>query len=291
MRCVVAGWRAACMGILLVAAFPLFAQQAPDTFHWVDFHSAQDQSTVVWVTRALAVENWTVIREIGVEYDSALVVTAKRATPQSAANADAFSVYSVSLTNHAVVPLLTGVNLRWLDWMRFKDDGPTEVAILYDNCANCSANTYFTTFYYDLKRHEWTARWMHNNQAVPVWSANKPTGVDWLQAYAAFAEPNGREFIATWSHFDYANKKPSDDFVYRYDLDPFSGLERSLPLTGKDASDMQQRICQVQDAVANLERGQDSLLCQRYAKPVAERRLVTTPPGNNRGKSTPGGRR
>ena len=71
------------------------AQQAPENFRWVDFHSDKEADTVVWVTRALAAEKWTAIREIGVEYDAALVVTTLRPTPQSAANADTFAVWSV----------------------------------------------------------------------------------------------------------------------------------------------------------------------------------------------------
>jgi hypothetical protein len=69
---------------LVTAATSLAAQQAPDNFRWVDFHSQKDQSEVAWVTRSLAVEDWTAIREIAVEYDAALVVTTKRATPESA---------------------------------------------------------------------------------------------------------------------------------------------------------------------------------------------------------------
>ena len=38
---------------------------------------------VVWVTRSLQPEKWSAIREIGVEYDAALVVTTLRANPQS----------------------------------------------------------------------------------------------------------------------------------------------------------------------------------------------------------------
>jgi hypothetical protein len=290
MRCVIARPVLALSAVLLAAALPLLGQ-APDDFHWVDFHSPKDQSVVVWVTRSLAVEDWTAIREIGVEYDSALVVTTKRATPQSAANADTFAVWSVSLTNHSYAPLLKGVNLRWLDWMRFADGAPHELAVLYDNCHDCAAITYFTAFYYDLRQHGWVARWIHDGQGVPLLSTNTPPGVEWTQVYAGIAEPNGREFIATWSHFDYSNKKPSDDFVFRYEVDPFSGLERSLQLTGKDASDMGLRLCRAQDAVPDLQRGQDSPLCQRLVKPVPERRPVTTPPGNNRGKSAPPGAR
>ena len=91
-----------------------------------------------------------------------------------------------------------------------------------------------------------------------MWSANTPPGIQWTQVYAGIAEPNGREFIATWSHFDYDNKKPSNDVVFRYDVDPFSHLERSVQLTGNDADAMQLRLCRAQDAVPDLQRGQDS---------------------------------
>jgi hypothetical protein len=272
---------------VLAAALPLLAQQAPDTFRWIDFHSQKDQDVVTWVTRSLAVQDWTAIREIAVEYDAALVVTTKRATPQSDANADTFNVWSVSLTNHIVTPLLSGVNLRWLDWMRFADGAPHELAIVYDNCNNCAANTYFTAFHYDVAQHRWAARWIRGGQGAPLWSANTPPGIEWTQVYAGIAEPNGREFVATWSHFDYDNKKPSNDVVFRYDLDPFSGLERSLQLVGKDADDMELRLCRAQDAVPDLQRGQDSPLCQQLIKPFTERRPVTTPPANNQGKSAP----
>jgi hypothetical protein len=194
-------------------------------------------------------------------------------------------VWSVSLTNHIVAPIIKGVNLRWLDWMRFADGAPEELAVLYDNCRDCAANTYFTAFYYDIRQHRWTARWIHGGQGVPLWSANTPPGVVWTQVYAGIAEPNGREFIATWSHFDYDNNKPSYDVVFRYDLDPFSGLERTLQLTGDQADAMLMRLCRATDAVPDLERGQDSPLCEKMLKP--ERKPVTTPPANAHGQSAP----
>jgi len=288
MRCLLA--RTVLFCILLAAASPLFAQQAPENFRWIDFHSPKDQDVVVWVTRSLAVGDWTAIREIAVEYDAALVVTTNRATPQSPPNTDAFTVWSASLTEHTATPLIRGVNLRWQDWMRFSDDAPYELAVLYDDCRDCIANTYFTAFHYDVKTHNWLARWIRNGQGVPMFSANTPPGVDWTQAYAVFAEGNGREYLVTWSHFDYASKKPSDDFIYRYDQDPVSGLDRTQPLSGQSATDMKMRICRGQDAVAGLSRGQDSEICQKLLPPT-ERKPVTTPPANNRGKmGLPGAR-
>jgi hypothetical protein len=257
----------------------------------MDFHSTKDQDVIVWVTRSLAVENWTAIREIGVQYDAALVVTTNRATPQSPPNADTFTIWSVSLTNHALTRLVTGVNLRWLDWMTFAEGEPQELAALYDNCAGCMPDTYFTAFYYDLRAHTWATRWMRGGQGVPVWSANGPAGVDWTQVYAGLAEPNGREFLCTWSHFDYGKEKPAQDFVFRYDLDPVSGLERTQSLSGKEADAMKQRVCRAGEALPGLARGQDSALCQGLVNQHPARKPVTTPPANNHGKSTPPGSR
>ena len=257
----------------------------------MDFKSQADQDVIVWVTRALAAEKWTAIREIGVQYDAALVVTTLRPTPQSPANADTFAVWSVSLTNHAVTPLLKGANLRLLDWMRFREGGLLEVGVLYDNCNVCAADTYFTAFRYDISQHTFAARWMRGEQAIPVWSANAPAGVAWSQVYAVLAEPNGREFVSTWNNFDYGKLKPAEDFVYQYDLDPFRGLERTQLLSGKQAEAMKQRLCRGQDAVPGLTRGQDSQLCLEILRPGYERKPVTTPPANNHGQSVPPGAR
>jgi hypothetical protein len=275
---------------LLPAATSLCAQQ-PDSFRWMDFHSQKDQDVVVWVAQSLAAKQWTAIREIGVEYDAALVVTTFRATPQAAANADTVTVWSVSLTNHSHAPLLTGVNLRWLDGMRFAKDAPLEPAAFYDNCGDCAADTYFTAFHYDLSQHGWAARWMRGGQAVPVWSANPPAGAAWTQVYAGFSEPDGRDSVSTWNHFEYGKHKPPEDFVYLYDLDPLNGLERTQQLSGKKAEAMKERLCRAQDAVPGLARGQDSPLCQQIVKPRPERKPVTTPPANNRGQSVPPGTR
>jgi hypothetical protein len=279
----------ALIATVLAAATPLCAQQ--DSFRWMDFHAPKDQDTIVWVTRALSAEKWTSIREVGVVYDAALVVTTERPTPQSPANADTFAVWSISLTNHGVTPLLKGVNLRWLDWLRFTEGAPQEPGILYDNCIECPADTYFTSLRYDVTQHAWAARWMRGGQGIPVWSANAPAGVAWSQIYAVMSEPNGRQLVGTWNHIDYGKEKPAEDFLYQYDLDTFSGLERTQLLSGKQVDAMKQRLCHAQDAGPGLARGQDSPLCQETVKPHSERKPVTTPPGNNHGRSVPPGSR
>src|SRR3569833_2753923 len=91
--------------------------QAPDNFRWVDFHSPNDQDVVNWVMRALQSQKWTSIREIGVEYDQALVITTSRSSPQSSPSRDSFSIWSVSLANRVLLFLVDGTNLRLVVWL------------------------------------------------------------------------------------------------------------------------------------------------------------------------------
>ena len=83
MQCVSPWTGLCCTAVLLAAASVLPAQQTSGTFRWVDFNDAKDQNIVVWVTRSLQVEKWTAIREIGLIYDAALVITTDRPTPNS----------------------------------------------------------------------------------------------------------------------------------------------------------------------------------------------------------------
>ena len=271
----------------LTVAAPSSAQQAPDNFRWVDFHSAKEADTIAWVRRSLEPEKWTAIREIGVQYDAALVVTTLRATPQSDPASDTFTVWNLSLTSHVVAPLLKGVNLRLLDWMLLYDGHPRELAALYDDCTECAATTFFTAFHYDVSQHMWTARWMRGAQAAPIWATNSASGVALTQLYAVLSEPNGRQLMGTWSHLDHGSDQDAFDCVFRYDLDPFSGLERTQLLSGKEAESMKHRLCTAQSDPLGLARGQDSSLCQQASKPRPERKPVITPPGNNHGQSQP----
>lgn len=277
--------------VVLFVSSSLIAQQAPENFHWIDFHSAKDQNVVVWVTRSLEPEKWTAIREIGAEYDAALVITTERATPQSGTDADTFTVWSASLATHQVAPLITGVNLRLLDWMLFVDGRDRELGALYDDKKGNDASTFFTAFFYDIRSHMWATRWMRGTQAVPIWSPNTTPGVTVTAIDAALAWPDGRQFLATWNHFDYGNEKDPEDFLYRYDLDSFSGLERIQLLSGKEAEAMKLRLCSGTGTIPALAHGQDSTFCQQLVKPARERKPVTTPPANNHGKSVPPGAR
>ncbi|MGA2206288.1 MAG: hypothetical protein ABSG10_06120 [Terracidiphilus sp.] len=273
----------------LALSASLGAQQTSGSFRWIDFHNPKDQNIVAWVTRSLQVEKWTAIREIGVVYDAALVVTADRSGPQSPPSDDTFTIWNVSLTSHVVAPLLSGVNLRWFDWEHFAENAPEELTVLYDSCHDCSASTYFTSFHYDVSHHMWAARWVRGGQGVLVWNAAGPSapGIAWTQLYAEMAGPDGRAFLVTWNHFEYGKVRGPSDTLFRYDVDPASGLERTVELTRDDADAMELRMCRGQDAVQGLARGQDSALCQQMLNEQPQRKPVTTPPANNRGRSVP----
>lgn len=281
--------RLCCIVAVLAVASTLPAQQTSGDFRWIDFHSAKDQNIVAWITRSLQVEDWTAIREIGVVYDAALVVTTDRPTQQSPPSDDSFTIWNVSLTSHVVAPLLKGVNLRWFDWEHFADGEPEELTALYDNCHNCAASTYFTSFHYDVTHHMWAARWVRGGQGALVWNAAPPSvsGVEWTQVYAVLTNTGGSAQLVTWNHFDYGKQRQPSDTLFRYDVDPLSGLERTLELTGNDARAMELRLCRGQDTVQGLERGQDSTLCAEILNAQPQRRPVTTPPANNRGQSAP----
>lgn len=250
------------LGVLLGVACGARAQQAPETFRWIDFHAPADQDVVTWVTRALEAEKWTAIREIGVQYDAALVVTTERPSPQATASTDTFSVWSVSLTNKMVTPLVKGVNLRLLDWMLFAPGRPRELGALYDDCRECNASTSFTAFYYDIRVHGWNARWLRGAQAAPLGAAHPPVGVAVTNVYALLADANGHQMLATWSHFDYGKTKDAEDFLYEYDADPYSRLDRTQLIANKEAEALKLRLCKATDAVGDLKSGQDSELCQ-----------------------------
>lgn len=270
------------------------AQEESSAFYWVDFHSDKDQTVVLWVERSLRDEKWTAIREIGVMYDAALVVTTLRSATDSMPSTDTFNLWSVNLKTRTATPLLKGVNLRFLDWLLLREGSPRELAAVYDNCRECAATTYFTTFHYDFDQHLLAPRWVRGGQTAPVWTDSAPPGVNLTQAYAVLAQPDGRQFLATWTHFDYGKEKPAEDFVYRYGVDDYSGLESTILTSGKkEVPAMMERICAAQPASPGLARGQDSAPCTgptpKQPARTRERKPTTTPPANAQGRSTPPG--
>ena len=275
------------------------AQTASEAFHWIDFHDAKDAPTVAWVTQSLKAEKWTAIREIGVQWDSALVLTSLRATPQSIPPSDTYTVWSVNLAKREVQPLLHGVNPRILNWTTFGglSQLAPELGLVYEDCYGCDApSTFFTTLFYNFTDHAWRARWMRGDQGAVLWSGGKVDGVIRTQIYGLLTEPQGRDVLATWSHYDYGKAKPAEDYVYEYSVDPASGLEQTQRLSDPHAGTMEQRLCRANPGatdptLAELAGGQESSLCQdmvpKDARGRPVRRPVTTPPANNHGQSSP----
>jgi hypothetical protein len=273
------------VAVLSLGALQVGAQQS--AIHWVDFHSDADQPVIVWVERALADEKWTAIREIGVLYDAALVVTVERENADALPGNETFQIWSVNLTNHVKTPLVKGVNLRWVDWVQVLPAGAREPAILYDDCRDCASTTYFTTFHYDREQHILRPRWMRGGEAVPVWTNATPKGVSVTQVYALLGEPDGHQYMSTWSHFDYGQVKDPEDFVYRFDVDPPTGLERMGRLGSKESAPFRMKLCQAQGI--KLAWGQSSEMCQELVGTKPVRKPVTTPPAHNQGRSVPPG--
>ena len=147
-----------------------------------------------------------------------------------------------------------------------------------------------TSFHYDVAHHIWAARWIRGGQGVLVWNAVPPTapGVTWTEVYALMSGAENRAYVCTWNHFDYGKVRTPSDTLFRYDVDPQTGLERTTELTREDAEAMKLRLCGAQEAIQNLARGQDSELCQQLLNTRGQRKPVTTPPANNRGQSVAG---
>jgi len=284
-------WLAVALAAMPVGVASCTAQ-APDSFRWVDYHSPNDQDVVNWVTRALQEQKWTAIREIGVQYDQALVITTNRSSAQGTPNRDSFSIWSVSLANRALTHIVDGTNLRIVDWLLLDVTSPRELAVLYDDCSDCDSTTYFTTLHYDLRQHAWAARWLQGGgKTVAVWSTKVPMGVTQTQVFAVMADSNGHEVLGTWSHLDYGKEKSAEDSVYRFDVDPQTGIERNQLLFGHDAASMKEHLCHGGDFVPGLSHGQTSALCVEPTPPKPTRRPTTTPPKNNQGQSRPPGSR
>lgn len=269
------------------------AQTQMDAFHWVNFHDAKDEPTVAWVTALLRAEKWTAIREIGVEYDAAIVETVNREEAQGNPALDVFTFWSVSLAKKQVELLLRASNPRVVDWTSFNGLTTPELGLIYDDCSQCAATTYFTTLYYSYAEHGWRARWVRGNQAAALHVAGHVDGVEHTEVYGVLTEHDGRQVLGKWDHFDYGKAKPAEDFVYEYSVDALTGLEQTHLLADPHSATLELRLCQIDPlgGARELTAGQDSPLCQDLVKANTKperRRPVTTPPANNQGKSVPG---
>ncbi len=273
-----------------------------DAFHWIDFRDSKDAATVAWVTKTLSAEKWTAIREIGVQWDAALVLTTDRVNPQAMPAADIYTIWNVSLAQHQAQPLFHAVHPVFVNFTSFGAVGlqAPELGLVFSDCVGCDApSTFFTTVFYNLAEHAWRARWIHGDQAATLTSGVQADGVTRTDVYGLLADLSGHNLLGTWSHYDYGRAKPAEDFLFTYSVDPGNQLEQTLALSGKPAEAMKEKLCRLgqgqsaasleDPAAAMLASGQDSDLCSALigAKPHSARRPNTTPPANNRGRSTP----
>src|SRR5664279_835865 len=230
-----------------------------DGFSWLDLKSDTDK--VAAVTKALETQKYTALREIAVVDDAALAITTTRDNPQAQPEFDHYIVYSVSLKDGSVQQLLAASRLRLLDWERFTRDGQSELLATYDDCTNCMATTFLTSFYIDPKTKLWNARWKREKSGAPLVAQNTGAG-EQEHIYALLAGSDGRVVLATWQHYQQQNKgAQSSDYLFEYLVDPFNGEEFSRPLLGNDAKAMKFRLCQGGEQILGIAGGQNSSVC------------------------------
>jgi hypothetical protein len=229
-----------------------------DGFSWVDLKS--DTGKVAAVTKALEQQKYTALREIAVANDAALVITTTRDNPQAQPEFDHFNVYSVSLKDGSVQPLLAASRLRLLDWERFTRDGQSELLATYDDCTNCRATTFLTAFYIDPRTSLWNARWQREKSGAPLAAQNTGAPGDEEHIYALLGGSDGRVVLGTWQHFQ-SQRSQSSDYLFEYLVDSADGQEFSRPLLGNDAKAMKFRLCQGGDQILGIAGGQNSAIC------------------------------
>ncbi|HVJ09327.1 MAG TPA: hypothetical protein VM554_13180 [Acidisarcina sp.] len=245
--------------------------QAIEGFAWTNLHEETDR--VAAVTKALDGEKYTALREIAVVGDEALVITATRPNPAARPDQDRYTAYSVGLKDDSGKPvqLMTGMNLRFRDWLRFVRDGNTELVATYDDCSDCRTTTFLTSFYLDPKTKKWRARWPREVAGAPFFSSTPGNSGETDQAYALMVGEDGRAVLATWSHFQQKRGVKGEDYLFEYDVDPATGLERSRPVVGTEAGPLKTRLCRAEGEVLEIAAGQDTASCAQIVRAAARR--------------------
>ena len=245
-------------------------------FHWVDFK--RENVTVSRVTEILKPEDYTNIREIGIVGDSALVFTTWREPGRGVQQVpldpayERWTVYGVSLKQAKFQKLVSGYELQIKAWVHFTSAGIDDLAIVYKDCSECEAASFFTAFHYDEKMR-WQARWAAARADYPTGIAFFSTDVpdsdpdaDIDQVFAVFAPQNGDAAVGTWYYSrEHRTGKVTND-VMKFFVDPASGKERSLTLKGAEAAAWERQLCNAKDASLELRIGQDSKSCKRMLR-------------------------
>lgn len=273
---------------LMIPSAPLHAQTL-ENFRWLDLRQQSDVQTIV--TRALLNEPFTSLREIGyiglstrdepaakaaasqtgsaaanvsrlpVPRDAhLLVITAQRNSPSAPPNDDILSVYDVNQRQITATLLLRGPGLRLMGWVRLWREGSPELVATYNDCVECQRTTFFTTFYVDMKTHQWQTRWPRSTAGAPIFSEGQEANGG-QQVYGLLDDEAGRVVLATWAHFSIPGR-PISDIVYAYQMENYGSHEATEPLYGMQAHTMEQRLCSGQGVLFGLADGQDSTLCR-----------------------------
>jgi hypothetical protein len=273
---------------LIILSAPLHAQTL-ENFRWLDLRQPSEVQTIV--VRALLNEPFTALREIGyigvpsrdepaaksgvsqtgstaanvtrlpVPRDAhLLVITAQRNNPSALPDDDILSVYDVNQRQITATLLLRGPGLRLMGWVRLWREGSPELVATYSDCAECQRTTFFTTFYIDMKTHQWQTRWPRSTAGAPVFSEGQEANGG-QQVYGLLDDEAGRVVLGTWAHFSIPGR-PISDIVYAYRVDNYGSHEAAEPLYGTQARTMQQRLCSGQGVLFGLADGQDSALCR-----------------------------
>jgi len=262
-------WNASIWTIMLLVAaccVQSASAQAMEGFSWTDLR--QDTERVAAVSKSLEGEKYTALREIAIVGDAALVITSTRANPTAKPEQDQYSAYSLDLKSPEEKPdlLMTGTRLQFRDWLRFIREGETELVATYDDCSDCRATTFLTSFYIDGKSKKWRARWPREVAGAPLFSASPENAGKTDQAYALMVGEDGRAILVTWSHFEQKNVKQAEDYLFEYDVDPASGRERVRPIYGADARPLKVRLCKAEGEALGIAAGQDTASCTQLVK-------------------------
>ena len=189
-----------------------------------------------------------------------LVITAERTNPSALPEDDTLSVYDVNQRQITATLLLRGPGLRLLGWLRLWREGSPELTATYNDCAECQRTTFFTTFYIDMKTHQWQTRWSRATAGAPIFSEGQEANGG-QQVYALLDDEAGRVVLGAWAHFS-VKGRADNDVVYAYRVENYGSREASQPLFGAQARSLEQRICQGQGVIFGLADGQESPVCK-----------------------------
>src|SRR5271155_2632148 len=179
----------------ILFSFSFCSAQLPKGFSWANLEA--DTKAMSVVHHALRDTSVTAIREVGIEGDYALVMTASRENGAPTPDYDLWSIYNVSLSDGTSQILVSGYGVRLLDWIGSQKD---ELAITYYDCWECEPATIFTTLRFRAGSG-WKARWPNKTQEV---SSPQPGAVALMcgvgdpyddnvvdQVFAVVSDPNG----------------------------------------------------------------------------------------------------